>query len=121
MISAFIIIYPLNISLMFFLSTLRENGPCRFKLIISSKTLLYIYEVFSIAPRFFLYRIIDSYSIWFLVLSKNRPKEIITNYPLALTLFQDFRIFEILNLEHRERKISWKLIYILKNSTRLIT
>ena len=43
----------------FFLSTLRENGPCRLKLITSSKIFLYIYEVFSIAPRSCLYRLIE--------------------------------------------------------------
>ena len=37
MILAFIIVYPVNISLKNFFSTLRENGPCRFKLISSSK------------------------------------------------------------------------------------
>ena len=35
MILVFIIIYPLTISLTFFFSTLRENGPCRFKLMTS--------------------------------------------------------------------------------------
>ena len=38
----FIIIYPLNILLKIFLSTLRENCSCRFKLIISSKNFVYI-------------------------------------------------------------------------------
>ena len=42
-----------------YLSTLRENGSCRFKLITGSKTFVYIYEVLSIAPRSSLYRIIE--------------------------------------------------------------
>ena len=56
MILGFIIIYPVNI-FKIFSSTLRENGPCRFKLITSSKIFAYIYEVFSIAPRSSMYRI----------------------------------------------------------------
>ena len=41
------------------MSALRENGPSRFKLITSSKIFVYIYEVFSIAPRCCLYRKIE--------------------------------------------------------------
>ena len=48
---AFIIIYPINISLKIFLITLRENSSCKFKFISSSKIFLFIYEVLSIAPR----------------------------------------------------------------------
>ena len=50
-ISAFIIIYPINISLKIFLITLRENSSCRFKFIGSSKIFVCIYEVLSTAPR----------------------------------------------------------------------
>ena len=40
---------------------------------------------------------------------------------MALTLFLVNRSFKILNFDHGERKKSWKLIDVLKNSRRLIT
>ena len=42
-----------------FLSTLRKNVLCRFKLITSSKIFLHIYQAFSIAPRSCLHCIIE--------------------------------------------------------------
>ena len=55
----FYLIYPLNISKKIFLSKSRKNDPSRFQLITNSKIFLCIYEVFSIAPRFCLYCIIE--------------------------------------------------------------
>ena len=52
---------PPEICLKIFLSTSRENGPCRFKLITSSKIFVYIYEVFSIALRSCLYCTIEEH------------------------------------------------------------
>ena len=49
---ALTMIYAISISygIKNFLSTLKENGPCRFGLITSLKIFVYIYEVLSIAP-----------------------------------------------------------------------
>ena len=50
---------PLKYFINFFLSTLREDGPCRLKLITCSKIFVHIYEVLGIAPISCLYCIID--------------------------------------------------------------